>query len=187
MSDPAGINQNAMRFIEAFLIYCLLEESPPFDAGSFEEALQNQSLTAKRGREPGLKLTRDGKPVDLSDWAREIVDKVAAVAELIDGYEDDSSYRDAVSVAASHVAEPESTPSARLLQELRDSKSSFFEFALDLARRDKRYFSSIAPMPPERAQQMEREALESIQRQRDIEAADDVSFEDYLARYFASD
>ena len=187
VSDPAGINQNAMRFIEAFLIYCLLEESPPFDAGSFEEALQNQSLTAKRGREPGLKLTRDGKPVDLSDWAREIVDKVAAVAELIDGHEDDSSYRDAVSVAASHVAEPESTPSARLLQELRDSKSSFFEFALDLARRDKRYFSSIAPMPPERAQQMEREALESIQRQRDIEAADDVSFEDYLARYFASD
>jgi glutamate--cysteine ligase len=175
-----------MRFIEAFLIYCLLEESPPFDAESFEEALQNQSLTAKRGREPGLKLSRDGKPVAFSDWAQEIVDNVAAVAELIDGHEGDGSYRDAVSVAASHVAEPESTPSARLLRELHDAKSSFFEFALDLARRDKRYFSSIAPMPPERAQQMEREALESIQRQRDIEAADDISFDDYLARYFAS-
>ncbi len=186
VSDPAGINQNTMRFIEAFLIYCLLEKSPPFDAGSLEEALQNQSLTAKRGREPGLQLQRDGKPVYLSDWAREIVDKVAAVAELIDRDEDDGSYRDAVSVAASHVAAPESTPSARLLQDLRESGSGFFDFALDLARRDKTYFSSIAPMPPERAQQLEREAAESIQRQRDIEAADDMSFEDYLARYFAS-
>ena len=186
VSDPAGINQNAMRFIEAFLIYCLLEESPPFDAGSFEEALQNQSLTAKRGREPGLKLSRDGIPVEFSDWAREIVDKVAAVAELIDRHEEDGSYGDAVSVAASHVADPDSTPSARLLQALRDAKSSFFEFALDLARRDKRYFSSIAPMPPERAQQLEEEAAGSIERQRDIEAADDMSFEEYLARYFAS-
>ena len=186
VSDPAGINQNAMRFIEAFLIYCLLEDSPPFDASSLEEALQNQSLTAKRGREPGLMLNRDGKPVELLAWAREIVDKVAAVAELIDRQEEDGSYRDAVSVAAAHVADPDSTPSARLLQELRDAKASFFEFALDLARRDKRYFSSIAPMPPERARQLEQEAVESAQRQRDIEAADDMSFEDYLARYFAS-
>jgi glutamate--cysteine ligase len=72
------------------------------------------------------------------------------------------------------------------LQELRDSDASFFEFALDVARRHKSYFASIAPMPPERAQQIEREALESVQRQRDIEAADDISFEEYLARYFAS-
>ena len=175
-----------MRFIEAFLIYCLLEDSPPFDAESFEEALQNQSLTAKRGREPGLLLRRNGKPVELSDWAGEIVDKVAAVAELIDRHEVDGSYGDAVSFAASQVAEPESTPSARLLQELRDSDCSFFEFSLDVSRRHKAYFSSIAPMPPERAREIESEARESVQRQRDIEAVDDVSFEEYLARYFAS-
>jgi glutamate--cysteine ligase len=76
VADPAGVNQNTMRFIEAFLIYCLLDESPPFDAASYEETLQNQSLTAKRGREPGLALQRNGKPVGLLDWAGEIVDKV---------------------------------------------------------------------------------------------------------------
>ncbi len=184
--DPAGINQNTMRFIEAFLVYCLLEESPSFDSGSFEEAVQNQSLTAKRGREPGLALRRNGQTIVLSDWAREIVDKVAAVADVIDQQEGDGSYRDAVSFAAAQVAEPESTPSARLLQEICELNCSFFEFALDAARRHKDYFASIAPMPPERAQQIEREARESVQRQRDIEARDDISFEEYLARYFAS-
>jgi glutamate--cysteine ligase len=186
VSDPAGINQNTMRFIEAFLIYCLLEESPYFDAGSFEEALQNQSLTAKRGREPGLELRRNGKPVGLAEWAGEIVDKTAAVAELIDRHDGDGLYGDAVSHEALLVREPEATPSGRLLQELRDSKCSFFDFALDLARRHKDYFASIAPMPPERARQMEDEALESVRRQQEIEAADEISFEEYLARYYAS-
>jgi glutamate--cysteine ligase len=134
-----------------------------------------------------LTLRRNGKPVELSDWADEIVDKVAAVAELVDRHEDGGCYREAVSHVASQVAEPESTPSARLLQELRDSDCSFFEFALDIARRHKAYFSSIAPMPPERAQEIESEARESAQRQRDIEAADEISFDEYLARYFASD
>jgi len=68
--DPAGINQNTMRFMEAFVIYCLLEESPAFDSASFDEAQQNQSLTAKRGRDPLLELARNGRRVLLSDWAR---------------------------------------------------------------------------------------------------------------------
>jgi glutamate--cysteine ligase len=186
VSDPAGINQNTMRFIEAFLIYCLLEDSPPFEAESFAEAVQNQSLTAKRGREPGIRLQRDGQPLDLLAWAREIVAKVAAVAELVDRHEGDGSYREAVALAASQLADPDGLPSARLLQELRDSKSSFFEFALDLARRHRQYFASLAPMPPERARQLQTEAAESLRRQRDIEAADDLSFEEYLARYFAT-
>jgi glutamate--cysteine ligase len=72
------------------------------------------------------------------------------------------------------------------LRALQDANCSFFEYALDVARRHRDYFASIAPMPPERAQQIEREATESVQRQHDIEAEDDISFEEYLARYFAS-
>jgi len=185
--DPAGINQNTMRFMEAFLVYCLLEESPPFNAASFDEAQLNQSLTAKRGREPGLVLQRDGEPVSLHDWASEIVDKVRAVAELIDCQEEDNSYGDAVVLMASLVESPESTPSARLLRELQDNDCSFFEFALEVARGHKAYFQSIAPMPEERAREFEEEASQSVQRQRDIEAADSMDFGEYLARYFACD
>jgi glutamate--cysteine ligase len=185
--DPAGINQNTMRFMEAFLVYCLLEESAPFDVASFDESQHNQSLTAKRGREPGLVLQRNGKPVSLHDWAREIVDKVRAVAELIDCHEGDDSYIAAVTVMTSLVEDPDSTPSARLLQELREGDCSFFEFALGVARSHKAYFQSITAMPKDRASELEDEARTSVQRQREIEAADSMSFEDYLSRYFASD
>jgi glutamate--cysteine ligase len=185
--DPAGINQNTMRFMEAFLVYCLLEESAPFDAESFDESLRNQSVTAKRGREPGLMLQRDGEQVSLHDWASEIVAKVGAVAELVDWHEDGSSYGEAVAVMASLIEDPDRTPSARLLQELREGDCSFFEFALGVARSHKAYFQSIAAMPEKRASELENEARLSLQRQHDIEAADSISFEEYLSRYFASD
>ena len=51
--DPAGINQNQMRFIEAFLIYCLLEDSPLLDAREIQDTESNQLLVARQGREPG--------------------------------------------------------------------------------------------------------------------------------------
>jgi len=185
--DPAGINQNTMRFMEAFLVYCLLEESAPFDTASFDESQLNQALTAKRGREPGLMLQRDGESVSLHDWASDIVDKVAAVAELVDCREEDNSYSDAVALMASLVDDPDSTPSARLLQELHEADCSFFEFAFEVSRGHKAYFQSIAPMPEERARELGDEARQSVQRQHDIEAANSIDFEEYLARYFSSD
>ena len=185
--DPAGINQNTMRFMEAFLIYCLLEESAPFDAASFDESQRNQSVTAKRGREPGLMLQRDREFVSLRDWANEIMAKVGAVAELVDRHENDSSYGEAVTAMASLVEDPDRTPSARLLQELREGDCSFFDFALGVARGHKAYFQSIAAMPEKRASELENEAEISLRRQHDIETADSISFEEYLSRYFASD
>ncbi|HZW59152.1 MAG TPA: glutamate--cysteine ligase, partial [Woeseiaceae bacterium] len=82
--DPVGINQHAMRFVEAFLVYCMLMDSPKLDDKGWQEATANHGAAAKRGRDPELMLQRNGKPVRLRDWAREIVDDVRIVAELID-------------------------------------------------------------------------------------------------------
>jgi glutamate--cysteine ligase len=185
--DPAGINQNTMRFMEAFLVYCLIEESPPFEPDALAESGSNQSLVAKQGREPALLLRREGRDIRLTDWAREIVTKVMAVAEMIDQADRAGSYSSAVAEMAGRVEDPDLTPSARLLFELRDAGASFFEFALDVARSHKEYFGTIAPLPAERAQELEQEARLSLERQHAIEAADDIDFEEYLARYFEAD
>jgi len=185
MFDPAGVNQNTMRFVEAFLIYCLLEDSPEFDSSAAEEATQNHTATAKRGRDPEFRLRRDGVSVTLRDWASEIVDKVAAVAELIDRGEGGDSYAQAAKRMQARVADPERTPSARVLDGLRDSKSSFFEFALEIAEGHRDYFKSIAPMPSERMELLQVESRESLLRQADIEAADTLSLDEYLRQQLA--
>lgn len=185
--DPVGISQHTMRFVESFLIYCLLMDSPLLDDAGWIEASANHAITAKHGRDPNLELRRNGKPVRLRDWADEIVENVSAVAEQIDrGTDGSSDYAQSVGVQATLVSDPGATPSARVLAELRERGTSFFEFAMECARGHRDYFASLAELPPERLGVFDEEARESLQRQVDIEAADNVSFDEYLSEYYSS-
>ena len=186
IEDPAGVNQNTMRFMEAFLIYCLLEGSPPFDDGSLDEVQRNQANAAKKGRDPEFRLSRNGAEVTLAGWANEILDNVSGVAELIDQAEDGDSYTQSVRLMRELVHEPMATPSARLLEELRQADCSFFDYAISVARSHRDYFSSITPLSTAREDEFEREAVRSVQQQREIEAGDEINFDEYLANYFNS-
>ena len=185
--DPCGINQNTMRFVEAFLIYCLLEDSAPFADADLEETKTNQLEAARRGRDPALKLRCNGIETPLADWAKRILEGVSGVAELIDASEGSDCYLGAVSAARALVAEPEATPSARMLEELRTTNCSFFDFALSMSRGHRDYFASITALSATRHDDFVNEARESIARQRDIEASDEIDLDEYLARYFATD
>lgn len=184
--DPVGINQNVMRFLESFLVYCLLSDSPLFTDDALDDTSDNQRATAKHGRDPKLELMRHGKPVPLRDWAAEIVQGVRIVAEVIDSDGGTTDYVNAVDVQAELVREAEATPSARILRDLRDSGSGFYEFAYATAVGHKDYFRQLEPLAPERLALLENEARESVERQRSIEAADSISFDEYLAKYYAS-
>lgn len=187
VDDPVGINQNTMRFMEAFLIYCLLEESPPFDAVALDETSRNQSHMAREGRDPAFRLLRGGKEVPLQAWATEILDKVGMIAGQIDVAEGGESYTQAVDSMRTLVDTPDATPSAQLLHELKNGGNSFFDYAISVARGHRDYFAAINPMSKERHEEFSQEAQGSLERQNDIEAGDEISFDEYLENYFASE
>lgn len=182
--DPCGINQNTMRFMEAFLIYCLLQDSPKLSQGELDEVVRNHTETAKFGRDPEFRLLRNGDKVKLEDWACEVLDGVHQVAEEIDRHEAGSSYADAVDEMRRLVIDPEQTLSARIVNHLIESKSNFFHFALDLTTSHRDYFNSIAALSEERLQEFAVEARESVGRQKEIEASDTLSLDEYLDQYF---
>jgi glutamate--cysteine ligase len=186
MFDPTGINQNTMRFIEALLIYCLLEESPPLDETAIAEISRNHTDTANRGRDPEFRLLREGETVTVREWATEILENVLAVAEVIDGQENDQSYAGAVRSLRTYVDHPQSTISARIINELEATDSSFFEFALGMAKCHRDYFASIAPLHGAQEKRFAEEAAGSVQRQKAVEAADEITLDAYLQSYFQS-
>jgi glutamate--cysteine ligase len=185
--DPVGINQNAMRFMEAFLIYCLLQESPEFDDALWQENAANQSATATQGRDPELRLLDRGAERPLAEWATEIMRDVGAIAELIDHGEGGNDYSQAVGAQSELLLNPEATPSARILEELRQNKTAFYHFAMAAARGHKEYFAEIEPLDDVHLDVYEGEARRSIERQDEIENSDDLSFEEYLANYYSQD
>ncbi|HQQ71717.1 MAG TPA: glutamate--cysteine ligase, partial [Alicycliphilus sp.] len=82
--EPVGINAQTMRFLDVFLLHCLLQDSPPDTPAEIAELGHNQHLTAAHGREPGLRLKRGGAEVALTDWARELLAECQPIAEALD-------------------------------------------------------------------------------------------------------
>ena len=185
LCDPCGINQNTMRFTEAFLIYCLLEDSPKLAPEELGELVRNHADTATRGRDPDLRLSRAGKLISVTDWASEIIDRVQAVATQLDRHDKNDSYVEAVRWMRKLVDEPDATPSARIIAELEQANIGFSRFALAMSASHRDYFASITPLNEAAAEEFRHEVQVSLERQKRIEATDVIGLDEYLERYFA--
>lgn len=182
MMDPLGVNAQQLRFVEALLLYCLLNDSPPIDSAEQAEIDERDLLVAREGRRPGLELPRAGRRVALTRWAGEALAGIRDVAALLD--DDDSGYAEAVDAQREAAAKPELTPSARILHHLRSEGASFFELALETSRQQHRYFAELR-LPAEKEAWLEELARESIARQTRLEAESGPPFADYLRDQFA--
>jgi glutamate--cysteine ligase len=182
--DPLGIDIVQLRFLEALVIFCLLHESPPIDSHEVREIDRNQTSAAHRGREPGLLLHRGGKAISLQTWAQELCEAMEGICERLDQNTADAPYTAALRAQKEAIADPQRTPSARVLKEMRERGEGFHHFAKRISTQHARSFSSQPPSPHVSAS-FAAQAERSWERQREIEAADRLSFEAFLAGYFA--
>jgi glutamate--cysteine ligase len=180
--EPAGITAEQIRVLETLMLYCLVLDSPRIGARERREIDENQVLTAHRGREPGLALSRQRTAVPLRVWASEILDDMVAVAELLDGASN-GPHVQSVEQQREKVIDPHATPSARILETMRERGESFFAFARRLTQNHRETFRHHR-LDPERYALLERLARESIAQQQAIEAADDCGFDAFLVDYF---
>ena len=182
--SPVGIDAGQMRFLDTFLLYCLLEESPP--CNDAEQAAQAANLEAvvNRGRMPGLLLQSAGGEKTLQDCAAELFVGLAEVADLLDRANDSTLHAASLRQQAAAVADPELTPSARILREMREKDLPFFRLTMDYSQRWARHFRE-RQLSPEQQASFEQETRRSIEAQREIEQSDSLSFEQYLDNYFA--
>lgn len=183
--DPVGVNQNKLRFLEAFLVLCLTRDSPLIDSSEQAALDRNHVVVARRGRERGLVLRHDGRPVAMLDWARELLDQMQGICELLDEGDPTRPYTAALATQAAKLDDVALTPSARLIKELRDTGESFFDLALRMSRQHKAYFLDLYPPNAARLAEFAGEAAESLEAARALEAAPRGDFGEYLANYLA--
>ncbi len=181
--SPVGISPATMRFVEVLLLGCLIAPSPP---GTSEERKANQfnhSRAACCGRTPGIKLQDQGKERMLTEWAEEICEGLLPVAALLDSA-GEGGYEDSVHDALSRVRDSAVTPSARVLSIMREQQESFFSFALRVSREYHEAYQ-LRELDSAQRQRFAEMAQTSLAEQGRIEAADQVSFEDYLQTYYS--
>jgi len=181
--EPLGVTAEQLRVIDAFLLYCLLSDSPNTPDSEYAAWQENQKRVVYSGRDPQLKLLRDGNEIPFKEWAQEILESSLACAKLLDQSYGSEDYTIAVQNQFAKLSNPELTPSANVLADLRKGKS-FLDHTLDLAEAHRQYFNDRL-LSQDLLTQAQAQAAQSLSDQTKLEESTQVSFDEYLANYYA--
>ena len=183
--ETVGINSQTMRFLDVFLLHCLLTDSPPDTPHEIVELAHNQHRVAERGREPGLELERGADTVTLVDWGLELIAQLQPIAQSLDAAHNSTDYSSAVAAAEHAMHHPDTLPSARVLQAVTERfDGSFVAFVKAQSALTKQAMLD-APLAVETREHFDTLARISFDAQRKIEASDSLPFDRYLQEYLS--
>lgn len=178
-----GIDGDSIRFLDLFLLDCLLTESPPLFDTEQESIEHNRRTSVLSGRDPTAKIVTRDDHLSVRDAGERLLDRYAAIAETLETHGSET-YRSALAAQKAKLEDPECTPSAHVLEIMSTHNLSFFEFAMAKSTEHETYFKSRS-VDPETANTMREMAEASRQQQGEIEDRDQISFEDFLQNYFS--
>jgi glutamate--cysteine ligase len=178
-----GIAPQTCRFLDVFLLHCLLSESPPDTKEEIGAIGRNKQKVAARGREPDLKLERAGRRTSLREWGAEVLRGCEPIAQALDAANGGAEHRAALSAAAAALDDPARAPSARMLAEMHERHGDCYtSFVLARSIEHKRALLE-RPLPADVEARFARAAKESLVRQRETEVADTLPFEAWRQEY----
>jgi len=181
--QPLGIDREQMDFLDIFLLTCLLSKSPPTDNQEYRNILENQRLMVSEGRNPKLMLHDQQGTRPFLEWGHTLFDEMQPVAKLLDQHHQTDRYSNTLNTLKGLLDHPELTPSARILHEMEKTGQTYFRVAMNLTMQHREYFLNKA-LSPELTEQYKIMATASLQQQQQIEAADSLSFDEFLADYY---
>jgi glutamate--cysteine ligase len=183
--EPIGISLETGRFLDAFLLFCALDDSPRIDADESRIHAQNFARTVKEGRRPGLTLTRRGEEVSLQAWGEDLMSRIAPIAAMLDEDFDSGVHAASLEVQRAKLKDASLTPSARVLAAMAEHGNSFAAFGLHQSQQHAAYFKGEPLMTAEQAMFTEMASV-SIREQEATERNQSGSFDDFVAAYNSS-
>ncbi|GAA4503215.1 glutamate--cysteine ligase [Pseudaeromonas paramecii] len=182
--SPLGVEAEQLRFLDLFLVWCLLRPSPALDEAEMARNRRNLNKVVLEGRRPGLQLESERGELSLRDWGEQLFDELALVAELLDKAYGRIQYQLTLQQHRAWLRDPSLTLSARLLDTLLAGELDNGVLGRQLAER---YGQQLLEEPLRfwDEEYFAEEATASLAKQADIEAADHLSFDDFLSHYLA--
>ncbi len=184
---PIGIDAEAIRLLDVFLLHCLLEDSPRDSPEEMKAMARNQRLVAEGGRDPQTRLDRAGVQETPAEWGADLLRRFEPIAAALDGAHAGKAYGAVLARSRQALADPSLLPSARVLGEMeRAHDRSFAKFALEQSRGHGEMFRAL-PQPVQAQERYAALATQSLADQVRIEESDDVPFETYRRNYLEQD
>ncbi|MEO0367292.1 MAG: glutamate--cysteine ligase [Pseudomonadota bacterium] len=131
-----GLDEQEARFIDAFVLYCLVSNSPQQCPNEWAEIAENRATIIKYGRQPDLSLGFCGATKSVSDWVADIVKGTMQCAEHLDAAYGGDDYKAATSAQLDKARDPALTPSGKLMAEV-EAGNEFFDIVNSLSSQHK--------------------------------------------------
>ncbi len=188
--SDTGISIEQVHFLDIFLTYCAFTDNKELDCDSQQQHEKNMDEVVLRGRDPKLLLSDanckgDVTKKSVTTWGNELFDDMTAVATLLDNAYKTTNYSDSIKRERAKINDASLTPSAEILSIIVDKEQNLSEYSLEQAAnyrkealaRDYQFYSE---------KYFSEGAKNSHQEQWDIEANDQLTFDDFLYNYFNS-
>ncbi len=186
-----GITTEQMSVLDSLLVWMALQPSAPLTSDEMVTCRDNSTKVVMEGRKPGLTLELCGQQQVLAEVVTDVLAEVQVVAQLLDNAQQadgtaESFFAQAVANQQTLIKTPESLLSGRVLAAMQEQGLEHNDFVLSLANQYKQallqsdyeywdadYFAEMKTV--------------SVRAQKQIEMADHLDFDAFLADYFATD
>ena len=179
---PMGIDLTEARFLDAFLLFCALDESPQLGDDECGQCTSNFLAVVKEGRRPGLELRRNGQPVALKAWATELIEHINQLAALLDRAHGGIEHAEALAAQRAKINDTSLTPSAQVLACMAEHDETFLQFALRQSCLHAETFRE-RPLGIEEQQAFEALALDSLATQSLLERQASGGLDLFISAY----
>ncbi len=179
---PLGIDAQEVRFLDIFLLHCLLSESPQCNKAEFFEVGDNLALTVEQGRDPDLKLRLKGKEKPLRDWGNEIIADLYFAAGLLDHIHGGNEYNNCIMEQEAKLKDANLTPSGQVLNLMQQEELSFFDFGMQQSQIHADIFRHDG-LSQDALDELQTASKQSHETQSEIERADRVDFDEFLREW----
>ena len=178
-----GIAPEQSSFADAFLMMCLLRDSPPITSREQSENAENKRRVVTRGREPDLKLLVHNTEQAMRPMAHELFDDMQPVATILDAAYGGTGYTATLAQLRKRIDTPDTTPSAQVLAGIQQH-GGLVPYTLHLSQQHHQSLLGQALDDATNAK-FSAAAADSLHAQQALEAKPQIPFEDYVAHYYA--
>lgn len=179
---PVGITEEQVRFIDLFLIWCVLAPSPEMSCAELDCAKRNWTRVVMEGRKPNqvIGFGCDAVFQLLAEVGRALFADLFVIADILDKSKKNRGYRRACELFMPCFDNPELTLSGRTLSAIKELGS--IEFGLTLAKQyQQQLLSGRLQVITETDFAKEKEI--SVIKQQEKEAADAINFDDFIKQF----
>ena len=182
--SPVGIDAQQLYFLKAFFLFCLLSDSPPILRNEEKAIDTNELSVAHHGRTPELEISVGGKMLNMRQQGLQLCEEMKICCEVLDNGLEDKPHYHALLAQQGKFNDPELTPSALMLQEMKQNHEGFFHFSKQWSEQHLSYFQEFE-LDPDFKNRFDKLTAESLKQQQALENNDNEPFDSFLAKYFA--